>query len=81
MRVILEKMIEGKSAQLLLDENKVVNVVYDKILLSSNEGSTFNILESNNMLEDYLDMLVESYLKDKRSDEEFEEVCKNLDWS
>lgn len=81
MKVILEKMIEGKSAQLLLDENKVVNVVYDKILLSSNEGNTFNILESNNMLEDYLDMLVESYLKDKRSDEEFEEVCKNLDWS
>lgn len=81
MKVILEKMIEGKSAQLLLDENKVVNVVYDKILLSSNKGNTFNILESNNMLEDYLDMLVESYLKDKRSDEEFEEVCKNLDWS
>ena len=81
MKVILEKMIEGKSAQLLLDENKVVNVVYDKILLSRNEGNTFNILESNDMLEDYLDMLVESYLKDKRSDEEFKEVCKNLDWS
>lgn len=81
MKVILEKMIEGKSAQLLLDENKVVNVVYDKILLSRNEGNTFNILESNDMLEDYLDMLVESYLKDKRNDEEFEEVCKNLDWS
>ena len=80
MKIIVEKIIEGKTAQLVLSDNELtVKVIYDgKCIDESNEATWANLKDSG-LEEGYLNIYVETYLDSKIVDEEFEALKEELD--
>ena len=81
MRIVLEKVIDNKLAQLvLLNDNSTVKVLYNGVCIDSSEGNTWNNMKDEDLLDSYLDLIVESYLTKARDSEEFNNLCEELGW-
>ena len=81
MRIVLEKVIDNKLAQLvLLNDNSIVKVLYNGVCIDSSEGNTWNNMKDEDLLDSYLDLIVESYLTKARESEEFNKLCEELGW-
>lgn len=81
MKIIIEKIIEGKTAQLVLSDNELtVKVIYDgKCIDESNEATWANLKDSG-LEEGYLNIYVETYLESRVKDKEFDEKLKEAGW-
>ena len=77
MKTIIEKVIDNKLAQLILDADLTVKVVYDNICINSSAGNTWNNLNGSGLEEAYLDMLVFSYIRVSNVD--LDKLCEELD--
>lgn len=80
MKVVVEKNIQGKLAQLILQADGVtLEVMYDGecILL---DREIWEDLKGTDLIEVYLDMTVESYLGDKVCEEEFNKALLEEGW-
>lgn len=81
MKIVLEKVIDNKLAQLvLLNDNSTVNVLYNGVCIDSSGGNTWNNMKDEDLLDSYLDLIVESYLTKARESEEFNKLCEELGW-
>lgn len=79
--IIIEKLISGKLAKLvLLKDNVTLKVVYeDKCLYTVGDYAYANLC-SCNMCEHFLDAVVEGYVDKKKREEEFSAIVKELGW-
>lgn len=81
MKVIKEKTINKKLAQLILeDDNITVSVLYDGNRIDSSAENTWNNLKDEDWIQDaYIDLVVDEVLENKTVDLEFLEAVKELD--
>lgn len=80
MNVVFEKEFMGQHICLVSNAD-IIQVFYGKVLLDTIKDFAFIKLKQNDLLDDYLDIVVGSYLKDLESKEEFEDMCKKLGWN
>lgn len=80
MNIIIEKVKDNKLAQLILcDDNLTVNVIYDGICIDSRSGGTWDNIKFD-FIEIYLDMIVSSYLSNKKSEDLFNKKLEGFGW-
>lgn len=80
MKIIVEKVKDNKLAQLVLcSDNLTVNVIYDGICIDSSSGGTWDNIKSD-FIEIYLDMIVSSYLDNKKSEDLFNKKLEGFGW-
>lgn len=79
VKVVSEKSIQGKLAQLVLQSGVILKVIYDgECILSDSE--IWGDLRGTDLIEVYLDMVVESYLDDKVHRDEFNKTMLEEGW-
>lgn len=79
MKVILEKLVKNKLAQLVLcDNNITVNVVYDGEVIDSSGGSTWDNIKDELWFQEFiLNDTISEYLMEK--DSTLQEMLLELD--
>ena len=81
MKIIIEKVIDNKLAQLVLcSDNLTVNIIYDGICIDSSAGGTWANLNGSGLEEGYLDMIVSSYLDNKKAEDLFNKELEGFGW-
>lgn len=79
MKIVKEKIIDDKLAQLvLLDDNITVNVLYDGVCIDSSSGNTWNNIKDEDWIQETLiDFAVKEVSKEV--DAEFLSMLDELD--
>ena len=79
MKIVKEKIIDDKLAQLvLLDDNITVNVLYDGVCIDSSDGNTWNNIKDEDWIQETLiDFAVKEVSKEV--DAEFLSMLDELD--
>ena len=81
MKVILEKIIKNKLAQLILcDDNITVNVVYDGEVIDSSGGGTWDNIKNTDLVCEYLTLIVEDYIERKEEHLAFMAILEEEGW-
>jgi hypothetical protein len=82
MKVIMEKTINSKLAQLVLcDDNITVKTLYDGKCIDSNDGNTYNNIKDEKWIQEaFIDSAVQEILHKTEVDTELDEMLKEIGW-